>query len=152
MHSPSPYNCRFSFFSFIQDSSSVLTEYYNSLSHYVSEVELKWIFTVLNFQKYNLFRIFQVINIVVGDGLPKFICTDCQGVINKFTDFCNMVQDVQKRLEEEKLDFSQVRKFLSSLHTQFEAKKIQWDALDYVLFFFGFWVNQVLSLSVLNDS
>jgi len=72
--------------------------------------------SVFNFQKYNLFHIFQVINIVVGDGLPKFICTDCQGVINKFTDFCNMVQDVQRRLEEEKLDFSQVRKFLSPLH------------------------------------
>ena len=82
---------------------------------------------MLNFQKYNLSHIFQVINIVVGDGLPKFICTDCQGVINKFTDFCNMVQDVQKRLEEEKLDFSQVRKFLSLLHAQFEAKKIQWE-------------------------
>lgn len=71
---------------------------------------------LFNFQKYNLFHIFQVINIVVGDGLTKFICTDCQGVINKFTDFCNMVQDVQRRLEEEKLDFSQVRKFLSPLH------------------------------------
>jgi len=82
---------------------------------------------MFNFQKHNFFHIFQVINIVVGDGLPKFICTDCQGVINKFTDFCNMVQDVQRRLEEEKLDLSQVRKFLSPLHAQFEAKKRGWE-------------------------
>ena len=72
--------------------------------------------------------IFQVIHIVVGDGLPKFICIDCQGVINKFTDFCDMVQDVQKRLEEEKLDFSQVRKFLPTLRVEFEAKKNQWES------------------------
>lgn len=38
-----------------------------------------------------------------------------------------MVQDVQRRLEEEKLDFSQVRKFLSLLHAQFETKKNQWE-------------------------
>jgi hypothetical protein len=37
-----------------------------------------------------------------------------------------MVQDVQRRLEEQKLDFSQVRKFLSPLHAQFEAKKNHW--------------------------
>jgi hypothetical protein len=39
-----------------------------------------------------------------------------------------MVQDVQKRLEEEKLDFSQVRNFLSTVHVKFEAKKNQWES------------------------
>jgi hypothetical protein len=39
-----------------------------------------------------------------------------------------MVQDVQKRLEEEKLDFSQVRKFLLTLRVEFEAKKNQWES------------------------
>ena len=80
------------------------------------------------FQKYNSLCIFQVVHIVVGDGLPKFICIDCQGVINNFTDFCDMVQDVQKRLEEEKLNFSQVRNFLCA---KFEAKKSSGEVTAY---------------------
>lgn len=57
--------------------------------------------------------IFQVVHIVVGDGLPKFVCVDCERVINSFTEFCDMVQDVQKRLHKEKLGFTQVRKCFS---------------------------------------
>lgn len=49
----------------------------------------------------------EVVHIVVGDGLPKFVCVDCERVINSFTEFCDMVQDVQKRLHEEKFGFSQ---------------------------------------------
>ncbi|KAJ9599763.1 hypothetical protein L9F63_026389 [Diploptera punctata] len=37
----------------------------------------------------------EVVHIGVGDGLPKFICIDCETVINNFSDFCNM--DVSKK-------------------------------------------------------
>ena len=51
----------------------------------------------------------QVVHIVIGDGLPKFVCMDCERIVSNFSDFCNMVQNVQKRLEEEKFSFSEVR-------------------------------------------
>jgi hypothetical protein len=60
--------------------------------------------------------LFQVVHIVIGDGLPKFVCVDCERVINSFTEFSDMVQDVQKRLREEKLRFTQVKENFSIEH------------------------------------
>ncbi|PSN35646.1 hypothetical protein C0J52_22040 [Blattella germanica] len=35
----------------------------------------------------------EVVHIVIGDGLPKFVCMDCERIVSNFSDFCNMVQN-----------------------------------------------------------
>lgn len=48
------------------------------------------------------------VHISQGDKLPKCICSECEIVINNFTEFCNMVNQVQKRLEQEKQRFKEI--------------------------------------------
>ncbi|KAK7872467.1 hypothetical protein R5R35_014261 [Gryllus longicercus] len=48
------------------------------------------------------------VHIAIGDGLPKFVCSDCEVIINDFTEFCKVVNQVQKRLEDEKLGFEEI--------------------------------------------
>nr|CAD7196101.1 unnamed protein product [Timema douglasi] len=47
----------------------------------------------------------EIVHIVAGDGLPKFVCLDCEMIVNSFAQFSARVQDVQKLLETEKLGF-----------------------------------------------
>ncbi|XP_046401935.1 zinc finger protein 160-like [Ischnura elegans] len=41
----------------------------------------------------------EIVNLYPEDGLPKFVCTDCEVIVNSFSEFCNMVRSVQQKLE-----------------------------------------------------
>ncbi|KAG8227780.1 hypothetical protein J437_LFUL006414 [Ladona fulva] len=41
----------------------------------------------------------EIVHFYPEDGLPKFVCSDCEVVINSFSEFCSMVQLVQQKLE-----------------------------------------------------
>nr|CAD7437866.1 unnamed protein product [Timema bartmani] len=56
-----------------------------------------------------------IVHIVAGDGLPKFVCLDCEMIVNSFAQFSARVQDVQKLLETEKLGFGKVQAY--ALHS-----------------------------------
>ncbi|XP_071453707.1 zinc finger protein 689-like isoform X2 [Hetaerina americana] len=41
----------------------------------------------------------EIVHLYPEDGLPKFVCTDCEVIINSFSEFCNMVRSVQQKFE-----------------------------------------------------
>ncbi|XP_063231000.1 zinc finger protein 316-like isoform X2 [Bacillus rossius redtenbacheri] len=46
-----------------------------------------------------------MVRVLEGDDLPQFVCADCEGTVHQFSEFCAMVQAVQRRLEREKRSF-----------------------------------------------